>query len=619
MSALTSHARPPLGTAPPATATVAPMPVPDAAVEVVPGGSRYGDTAWDLTALSGRPTANWITIDFARAPEPVREDLRHFIYLVLTTDTPVGALERPVSTRARLSPASIKSLWEDLRPFLDWLHERGTSQLAHLREEDLRDYARAVQDAPVTQPTRGRRLFALTRIWLYAPYLRPQARLSQPFWEKDGVAEVLGPNQWSPENKTPPIHPATMSALLVWCLRILEDAPALIARHHLGETSDEPPTPPTTLAWVDPATAASPARARQLLATAALIVTAYLTGMRADEVLALRRGCCTPTGRGGFVITGRTFKSAVVNGRSVPEGSERDHPWVAIKPVADAISAMEQLHPTEVIFPANLFRRARQGHLESTPPASNSRGVAVLALIEWANTRASELGRAHEAIPPDPDGKISLRRLRRTLAWFIYRRPRGRVALGIQYGHLHAATTDGYGNRASAGLRDLFPMEEALALSDTLTEAAANLPAHPTISGPAAARYRSAVHQYQARYGGLSLTARQAADLASNPAMRVYDSPGQVLACCFDPAKALCRRDTRASENPTTPDLSGCDSRCANIARTDTHIETLRSEVTHLHQEIASPATPEPFRARLTLRAQRHQALIDTHTAGEHE
>ena len=68
----------------------------------------------------------------------------------------------------------------------------------------------------------------------------------------------------------------------------------------------------------------------------------------------------------------------------------------------DAISAMEQLHPTQVIFPANLFRRARQAQLESTPPASNSRGVAILALIEWANTRASELGRAHEAIPPWP-------------------------------------------------------------------------------------------------------------------------------------------------------------------------------------------------------------------------
>jgi hypothetical protein len=55
MSALTSRAR----TAAPGAAGPpgAPMPVPDAAVEVVPGGSRYGDPVWDLTSAVGRPTA----------------------------------------------------------------------------------------------------------------------------------------------------------------------------------------------------------------------------------------------------------------------------------------------------------------------------------------------------------------------------------------------------------------------------------------------------------------------------------------------------------------------------------------------------------------------------------
>jgi hypothetical protein len=162
----------------------------------------------------------------------------------------------------------------------------------------------------------------------------------------------------------------------------------------------------------------------------------------------------------------------------VPEGLEREHPWVAIKPVADAITAMEQLHQCSLLFPASLFRRHRQTLVASHTATLQSRGVAIETLIEWANTRAAALGLHHEAIPDDPDGAVSLRRLRRTLAWFIYRRPRGRVALGIQYGHLHAATTDGYGTRASTGMRDLFPMEEALALSDTLTEAAANLPGH---------------------------------------------------------------------------------------------------------------------------------------------
>jgi hypothetical protein len=106
--------------------------------------------------------------------------------------------------------------------------------------------------------------------------------------------------------------------------------------------------------------------------------------------------------------------------------------------------------------------------------------------------------------------------------------------------------------------------------------------------------------------------------MARNPALRIYDSPGQVLACCFDPAKALCRRDTPAPNAIATPDLTACDSRCANIARTDTHIEALRGEVELLHEEIAAPATPDPLKPRLTRRAERHQAIIDAHQGGGH-
>lgn len=595
------------------------LPVPDPTTEVVPGGSRYADRKWDLTPLSGRPTAAWLTIDFERAPEQVRDDLRHFVYLVLTTDTPADSLDRPVSTRTRLAPTSVKSLWEDLRPFLDWIRDRGIRRLCDISDNDLRDYARAVQLSPVTQPTRGRRLFAITRLWLFAPYLSPSARISQPFWEREGVETILGPNEWSPENKTVPIHPATMSSLLVWCLRILQDAHVITSMHAIGEHHDQQVTPAASLAWIDEKTASNPLRARQLLSAAALIVTAYLTGMRADEVLALQRGCCAPAPTGGFTIHGRTFKSAIAKGRAVPAGIDREHPWRAIQPVADAITAMEALHDSPIIFPSSLFRRTRQTPITQNPPTVGGRTSATQALIDWANTRAITLGREHDIIPSDPEGTVSLRRLRRTLAWFIYRRPRGRVALGIQYGHLHAATTDGYGSRASTGLRDLFPMEEALALSDTLAEAASVLNTHPHISGPAASRYRSAVEQYSAHYAGVSLTARQAVDLTRNPALRIYDSPGQVLACCFDPTKALCRRDTKTSPATDTPDLTACDSRCANIARTDAHIDTLRSQVEQLRDEIATPTTPEPLRPRLALRAERHQALIDAHTAGDHD
>lgn len=208
------------------------VPEPPASTRVSPD-SLYGDDVWDLTALSGRPTARWLTVDVTRAPERMRSDFKRFLYLVLTVDTPLERLERTTAMRVRPTPTTVKTLWEDLTPFFKWVEDTKAGAISDLTGQDLREYAASVQAAAVTQPTRGRRLMALSRLWLFAPYLPPSARLVQPYWEREGLDQVLGPSEWTPDNKTAPIHPATMSALLVWCLRVLEDAPELARRHSL--------------------------------------------------------------------------------------------------------------------------------------------------------------------------------------------------------------------------------------------------------------------------------------------------------------------------------------------------------------------------------------------------
>src|SRR5690625_4979604 len=196
-----------------------------------------------------------------------------------------------------------------------------------------------------------------------------------------------------------------------------------------------------------------------------------------------------------YEIRGRTYKSAVARGRSLPEGVDREHPWVAIKPVADAIAIMEQLHKGDLIFSSSLFQvRSVKPEAHTSGPPSKLAQESIERLLRWCNQRASELARPHEVVPAD--------------------------------------------------LRDLFPMEEAFAVSDTLHRAAEHLDAHPHVSGPAAARYRAAATEYRHRFEGIALTTTQAAALIANPEMRVYDAPGQTLACCFDPRKALCRKDT---------------------------------------------------------------------------
>lgn len=603
--------------------------LPPAETVIVPVTCRFADDVWDLTPLSGRPTAANLTVNFATIDPSLREDIKHFVHVLLTTDTPLDQLERPAMARVRITPATVKSTVGDLGRFLRWLHDRNIDRLDRVVDEDLRDYALDVAAAPLSQHGKNRHLFTVSRLWLMAPHLRPRARLIQPFWERDGITEVIGKSEWSAENKSAPINPATMSALLVWCLRLVDDGAAAAPwmEAHFGRTT--PRAAEGEGPWLGTLAATDPMTVRRLVATSCLITIAYLTGMRADELYDLRRGCCTPmthpaTGTVvGYNIDGRTFKAAVHKGRALPEGVERDTPWRAIKPVADAIDVLEALHDQDRLFSRTLIQRRRlDTPLSPQAPTTNGLDVALTFLMAWCNDRAVELGRPEEVIPPDPDGNINLRRLRRTLAWFVYRRPRGRIALGIQYGHLHSATTDGYGSRVSVGLRHLFPMEDALNLRDTLHDAAAYLEAHPTVSGPAARRYRDTLQQYGRTYGGLILTARQTRDLANNPAMRIYDGPEQLVACCYDASKALCRRDT-SDTVAVTPDLTACDPRCGNIARTDRHIETLAVLADTLRRDAAAEDTPIPIAHRLTLMAQRHEHHIAAHhkedREGEHD
>jgi len=599
--------------------------LPDPATPIVPGSVVFADDRWDLSALCPRPTTRWIVLHFSRCPSALRLDLKHFFYLLLTMDTPLEQLDRPASARKRLAPSTLKTLFEDLTPFLGWLQARGTSTLDELTEQDLHEYANHVAAAPIGQNPKMRRLFALSRLWLMAPYLRSPGRLRQPFWERDGLERIVGKSEWTAENKSAPIHPVTMSTLLVWCLRIIEEAPQLLPVVRLdpvpatGCEPGEATTTPSAGTWTGEISPQDRHLLRRLVTTACLITAAYLAGMRADEVLGLRRGCCTPSTMssrraGAYEIRGRTYKSAVAEGRSIPAGIERDVPWAAIKPVADAIAVMENLHSSDLLFSASLFKARLTGpSLDPGAPTSNQIRESIDRLISWCNHRAIELGRPNDTIPADPDGGISLRRLRRTLAWFIYRKPSGRVALGIQYGHLHAATTDGYGGRASAGLRDLFPMEEAFAISDTLHQAVDQLQDNPTVSGPAAARYRDAVTEYQHHYQGLSLTPKQAAALMNNPDLRVHDADGQTLACCFDAQKALCRKGTRPTQVATTPDLTACEDRCANIARNDRHIAAIEADVSALRAELAAPLTPVPLRHRIEAQITQREAIIQAH------
>lgn len=666
--------------------------------------SRVGDSRWDLVPLLHKPTVvGSRSINFDTFPPSFRSVAKRLVWLCVNMPTPMEDLERPTATRSQLSVGSIVVYAGFVRLWMTWLDGQGIHQFDGVTDDVYRRYCSEVAASGLGRESQANRLFAITRCWLYGPYLPDSDTLIRPYWE-DTLArvDVLGDAQWSAENRTPPIHPQTMSALLVWAIRFCTDFSAdIIAaartksnpphRPHLdglasserfGNYAQQQRTSSKTIPGFYPASrpdrrciakqfigwqlglgtddvlplgsmdrvfgdldpideAVLPVQITgtmdsrpwtgginfydvdnlsRLLATAAFIVVAYLTGMRGEECRALRRGCCRTTtdeqtGQTRHLIYGHVFKGALdESGNALPAGSERHQPWQAIAPVAKAVEVMEALYPdSELVFPLRAYTpfRSADGDKAVHPRMIRDRTAD---LISWCNAKAEEFGRTHESIPADPDGPVVVKRFRRTLAWFIYRKPGGRIALGIQYGHLRGHSTDGYGSRVASGLRDVFPMEEALAAAEYLEAAATRLDAGESVTGPAAQRYRDGVRLYHRQFGGRYLTNRQAAALNSNPRLRIYDNSEQFVTCCYDQSKALCHPDRdRAARVEASPDITNCQPNCGNIARTDRNITDVEAAIEQAREEIASPTIPLPLKARLEQRISSLQRIIDHH------
>ena len=124
-----------------------------------------------------------------------------------------------------------------------------------------------------------------------------------------------------------------------------------------------------------------------------------------------------------------------------------------------------------------------------------------------------------------------------------------------------------------------------------------------------------AARDARARFQGKFLTPRQAEALFDEPAFNVYDNPAAFLTCNYDPAKALCHPERAHSrtDRDRTPATDRCDPRCANIARTDTHIQELRAEIAQLTEDAASSLTPTPLRQRMGQRIAVLQRIADRH------
>ncbi|MEW2620861.1 hypothetical protein [Streptomyces sp. NPDC048106] len=669
--------------------------------------AAFRDDRWNLTPALFQEHASRVCLDFRDAPDTFRPVVKLLVWLMINHKDSDGTGFLPGVQRPAIR--TVVGYCRHLKQFTQWLIGQGISRLGQVTATDLDKYAASVRAAPFSHDLREDLLAAVVRTWTLRALLPGEEdRLPQaPPWNGERVQDILGQRRTSDENRTPRIHPATVTALMKWSLRFIEDfaddiiaafdeyktisAPTGATPHSDSTLTRRPPnTVPALLSgllddyrtrgrplpgrrdasgsvtantyflsrqlgvqitrraaaeitasglpvaddtylttpvhallddrpWLDTHITydEAPVLARHL-STACLVTIGYLSGQRPGETLNLERDCIEHDPATGLILLrGKHFKGVRhPDGSPRAEGEPRADPWVVTTPVATAVAVLGRLHDARLLFPNTLLvnGRSRAGSLRER--VGRARGDSICnkdigRFIDWINQYCDARQRA-DAIPADPaNPKIALGRLRRTLAWFIVRRPRGLVAAAIQYGHVRVKMTLGYSGNYASGFPDDLAFEEWLARLDDLADAHDRLQAGEHVSGPAADTYRHRVTA-SARFAGRVLrTSREAHTLLTNPDLQVF--PGKGMTCVLDAARAACRLSADERSTRRTPDIDGCKPSCVNIARTDRDIEVLRIRATDLQTAVDDPLAPPMRHTREQHELARLQQIIADH------
>ena len=189
----------------------------------------------------------------------------------------------------------------------------------------------------------------------------------------------------------------------------------------------------TLLPWTLPLHPSEAVAMVGIARTAAIVVLAGASGMRASELMELRVGCRRVeepiSGLKCYRIASKIIKGQGLGGT--------DDEWVVIEPVHRAIELIEQLHddPRDGVLLLSRF----------------SFRVRYLWFRAWVNSPAG----ARLGLVPIPDEPVALRMLRRTVALEMAYRPGGVLAAKLHLKHIAAATTEGYAARPGGAQAEL--------------------------------------------------------------------------------------------------------------------------------------------------------------------
>ena len=189
----------------------------------------------------------------------------------------------------------------------------------------------------------------------------------------------------------------------------------------------------TLLPWTLPVHRSEAVAMVGIARTAAIVVLAGASGMRASELMELRVGCRRVEepipGLKRYRVASKIIKGQGLGGT--------DDEWVVIEPVHQAIELIEELHddPRDGALLLSRF----------------SFRVRYLWFRAWVNSPAG----ARLGLVPIPDEPVALRMLRRTVALEMAYRPGGVLAAKLHLKHIAAATTEGYAARPGGAQAEL--------------------------------------------------------------------------------------------------------------------------------------------------------------------
>lgn len=237
-------------------------------------------------------------------------------------------------------------------------------------------------------------------------------------------------------------------------------------------------------------------------------------------------------------------------------------------------------------------RRDRRSH-GTGPKSTGATNDDLAAFVDWINDFCQKRDRP-DSIPlvGGARWRLTTRQFRRSLAWFIARRPGGVIAGSIAYRHHRVQMFEGYAGTSASGFRAEVEAEEAIARGEQLGDLITNH-GHHQLTGPAAADAEARLTEFERHvtfHGKVITDPWRLKRIMDRRDPHIY--LGQYVTCVYNPDRALCQRRD-GTEGPCLPDCQPLA--CRNAALTSTNIAALTRHQAHLGQALKGHDVIAPY------------------------